>query len=141
MVHSFGYMKQFSHFETFSAAIALWNFNTKNHTENFRVTLKIHENCPRQRNWVTLKIFQRYFSAFSVLSLLPIMSTEIHLNHLKWFSTWLHYKTAQYFFSVISSFSVWLTKCKDQYLNNKDKFSVWFSVFFQCLFLSAVLLY
>ena len=42
----------------------LWNFNTENHTENFRVTLKIHENCPRQRNWVTLKNFQRYFSAF-----------------------------------------------------------------------------
>ena len=23
--------------------IILWNFNTENHTENFRVTLKIHE--------------------------------------------------------------------------------------------------
>ena len=22
---------------------SLWNFNTENHTENFRVTLKIHE--------------------------------------------------------------------------------------------------
>ena len=25
------------------ARISLWNFNTENHTENFRVTLKIHE--------------------------------------------------------------------------------------------------
>ena len=92
------------------------------------MTLKIHENCPRQRNWVTLKNFQRYFSAFSVLSLLPIMSTEIHLNLPKWFFTWLRCKTAQYFFSVIGSLSVWFAKCKDLYLNNKDTFSVWFSV-------------
>ena len=44
-----------------------------------------------------LIIFQRYFSAFSVLSLLPIMSTEIHLNHPKRFFTGLHCKTAHYF--------------------------------------------
>ena len=99
-----------------------------------KIILKIYENYPRQRNWVMLKIFQRYFSAFSVLSLLPIMNTEIHLNHPKWFFD-LHCKTAQYFFSVISSLSVWLAMCKDQYLNNKDKFSLWFSMFFQCIFL------
>ena len=105
-----------------------------------KITLKILEwlwksmKLPKSKELSNTEIFQRYFSAFSVLNLSPIMSTEIHLNHPKWFFAWLHRKTSQYFFSVISSFSVWLAKCKNQYLNNKDKFSVWFSVFFQCIF-------
>ena len=69
------------------------------------------------------EFFQRYFSAFSVLNLLPIMSTEIHLNHPKWFFAWWHCKTSQYFFRLISSFSVWLAKCKNQY-SNKGCFTI-----------------
>ena len=40
---------------------------------------------PKTKELSNPEIFQRYFSAFSVLNLLPIMSTEIHLNHPKWF--------------------------------------------------------
>ena len=108
-----------------------------------KITLKILEwlwksmKLPKTKEFSNPEIFQRYFSAFSVLNLLPIMSTEIHLNHPKWFSAWLHWKTSQYFFSVISSFSVWLAKCKNQYLNNKDNFQCdfqcSFSVYFFCI--------
>ena len=113
------------HYEILALKITLKNL------EWLRKSMKL----PKTKEFSNPEIFQRYFSAFSVLNLLPIMSTEIHLNHPKWFFAWLHCKTSQYFFSVISSFSVWLAKCKNQYLNNKDKFSVWFSVFFQCRFL------
>ena len=45
--------------------LSLWSYDTENHTENLGVTLKIHEKCPRQRIWVTLKIFQWHFSVIS----------------------------------------------------------------------------